>query len=240
MRPAGSNVARSATASPPATANVCGVPGGTVTASPGPRSSVSRPTVSRSRPPRTSKRSDCSGWTCSGGRGNAGSTWESATKRPSWWDRATWPNGGSERRRTGGVRSAAGRRSPPGGAFTRGAARGGARASARPAAPPPAPRRGAPAGRAVPSRAALSAPGGLPAVVGEGLVGLRHAEDVVLALVRAALLGLRVEQFVGEPLGHRLLAAVARELDQPPHREGAGPALRDLDGHLVGRAADAP
>src|SRR4051794_29367899 len=49
----------------------------------------------------------------------------------------------------------------------------------------------------------------LPAVVGEGLVRLRHAEDVVLALERAALLGLRVEQLVGEPLGHRLLAALA-------------------------------
>src|SRR3712207_8484733 len=57
----------------------------------------------------------------------------------------------------------------------------------------------------------------ISAVVGEGLVGLRHAEDVVLPLVRAALLGLRVEQLVGEPLGHRLLAPVARELDQPAH-----------------------
>src|SRR4051812_48214148 len=34
----------------------------------------------------------------------------------------------------------------------------------------------------------------LPAVVREGLVGLRHAEDVVLPLERAPLLGLRVEQ----------------------------------------------
>src|SRR3954453_3946496 len=36
----------------------------------------------------------------------------------------------------------------------------------------------------------------LPAIMGEGLVGLRHAEDVVLALVRTALLGLRVQQLV--------------------------------------------
>src|SRR6187431_1883681 len=78
----------------------------------------------------------------------------------------------------------------------------------------------------------------LPAVVREGLVGLRHAEDVVLALVRAALLGLRVQELVGETLRHRLLAAVARELDEPAHGERAGAALRDLDGHLVGRAAD--
>src|SRR3954447_2232901 len=80
---------------------------------------------------------------------------------------------------------------------------------------------------------------GLPAVVREGLVGLRHAEDVVLALVRAALLGLRVEQLVREPLRHRLLAPVAGELDQPADRERAGAAGGHLDRDLVGRAADA-
>src|SRR3954449_3013251 len=79
----------------------------------------------------------------------------------------------------------------------------------------------------------------LPAVVGEGLVGLRHAEDVVLALVRAALLGLRVQQLVREPLRHRLLAPVARELDQPADRKRAGAAGGHLDRDLVGRSADA-
>src|SRR3712207_8960908 len=48
--------------------------------------------------------------------------------------------------------------------------------------------------------------GVLPAVVGEGLVGLRHPVDVVLALVRAALLVLGIQELVGEALGHRLLA----------------------------------
>ena len=75
--------------------------------------------------------------------------------------------------------------------------------------------------------------------MGERLVGLSHAVDVVLALVCAALLGLRVEQLVGEPLRHRLLATLAGELDEPAHREGASATLRDLDGHLVGGAADA-
>src|SRR4051794_5721625 len=65
----------------------------------------------------------------------------------------------------------------------------------------------------------------LPAVVREGLVGLRHAEDVVLALVRAALLGLRVEQLVGQALRHRALAAVARELDEPTDGQRAGAGL---------------
>src|SRR3954447_20509482 len=80
---------------------------------------------------------------------------------------------------------------------------------------------------------------GLPAIVSEGLVGLRHAEDVVLPLVRAALLLLGVEQLVREPLRHRALAAAAGEAHEPAHGERAGTALRDLDGHLVGRAADA-
>jgi hypothetical protein len=73
--------------------------------------------------------------------------------------------------------------------------------------------------------------------VREGLVGLRHAIDVVLALVRAALLVVGVEQLVGEPLGHRLLAALAGELDEPANGEGASAALGHLDRHLVGRAA---
>src|SRR3954469_10505284 len=81
--------------------------------------------------------------------------------------------------------------------------------------------------------------GRLPAVVGEGLVGLRHAEDVVLALVRAALLGLRVHQLVGEALRHRLLAPLAGGLHEPAHGQRAGTARGHLDGHLVRRATDA-
>src|SRR5215469_1021178 len=57
-------------------------------------------------------------------------------------------------------------------------------------------------------------PARLPAVVREGLVGLRHAVDVVLALERVALLLLCVEQLVGKALRHRLLAPLTRELDQ--------------------------
>src|SRR5205823_9252808 len=76
-------------------------------------------------------------------------------------------------------------------------------------------------------------------IVREGLVGLRHAVDVVLALVGAALLGLGVEELVREPLRHRALAALPREFHEPTDGERPGAARRDLDGHLVGRAADA-
>src|SRR3954454_18167611 len=79
----------------------------------------------------------------------------------------------------------------------------------------------------------------LPAVVREGLVRLRHPVDVVLPLERAALLVQRIENLVGELVPHALLAPLARERDEPAHREGAGAPLRHLDRHLVVRAADA-
>src|SRR5688500_2081035 len=79
----------------------------------------------------------------------------------------------------------------------------------------------------------------LPAVVREGLVGLRHPVDVVLLLERAALRVDRVLELAGELGLEALLAALARELDEPADRERARTALRHLDGHLVVGAADA-
>src|SRR5438045_8953158 len=80
-----------------------------------------------------------------------------------------------------------------------------------------------------------SSPLRLPAVVREGLVGLRHPVDVVLFLVCAALLVQGVENLVGELVGHALLAPVARVLYKPANGERAGAALRHLDGHRVVR-----
>src|SRR5918994_2273240 len=80
----------------------------------------------------------------------------------------------------------------------------------------------------------------LPAVVREGLVGLRHPVDVVLLLECAALLVERVEDLPDELRLHALLAALPRVRHKPAHGEGAGAALRPLHGHLVVRAADAP
>src|SRR5215471_4352388 len=79
----------------------------------------------------------------------------------------------------------------------------------------------------------------LPAIVREGLVGLRHPVDVVLLLVCAALLVRGIEDLARELLLHAPLAALPREADQPAHGKRAGPALRHLDGHLVVGAADA-
>src|SRR5437764_2237937 len=70
----------------------------------------------------------------------------------------------------------------------------------------------------------------LPAVVREGLVGLRHPIHVVLALVRVPLLLERVQDLAGELVAHLLLAPVARERHEPAQRERAAAALRHLDG----------
>src|SRR5436309_10962532 len=83
------------------------------------------------------------------------------------------------------------------------------------------------------------APARLPAIVREGLVGLRHAVNVVLALVRRPLLLLSVQQLVGQALGHRLLAALPSKLDEPANGEGPSTTLGHLDWYLISRPADA-
>src|SRR3954451_668820 len=80
---------------------------------------------------------------------------------------------------------------------------------------------------------------GLPAVVGEGLVGLGHLVGVLAPLDARAEAVARVEQLVHEALGHRLLPALPRVADEPAQGERGAPARAHLDGHLVGRATDA-
>src|SRR5438105_592900 len=75
--------------------------------------------------------------------------------------------------------------------------------------------------------------------MGEGLVGLGHPVEVVLALEGAALLVERVENLSCELLVHVLLAPLAREPDKPADGERPRAPLRYLDRHLVVRAADA-
>src|SRR5918994_4566236 len=84
----------------------------------------------------------------------------------------------------------------------------------------------------------LASPPRSPPVMREGLVGLRHAVEVVLALERAALLLERIEELAGELPGHSLLAPIARERHEPADRERASAPSRHLDGHLIVRAAN--
>src|SRR5256885_16586041 len=79
----------------------------------------------------------------------------------------------------------------------------------------------------------------LPAVVREGLVGLRHPVHVVLALVGVSLLLERVEDLAGELVAHVLLAAVAPEGDGPAQRQRAPAALRYPPRHPRGCTAEA-
>src|SRR6266511_1369929 len=82
--------------------------------------------------------------------------------------------------------------------------------------------------------------GGLPAVVRERPVRLGHLLHVVLALDRGADAVAGVHQLGGQPLGHRLLAALAGVPDDPADRERRRPAGPHLDRDLVRGPADAP
>src|ERR1035437_355729 len=79
----------------------------------------------------------------------------------------------------------------------------------------------------------------LPAIVRERLVGFGHAVRVFLLLHTVALTLRRRDHFGGQLLGHRLLVALARVLDQPAHGERRAALGTHFDGHLVGGAADA-
>src|SRR5919198_6485070 len=72
-----------------------------------------------------------------------------------------------------------------------------------------------------------------PAIVGEGLVGLRHLVRVLAALHARPEAVARIEQLVHQPLLHGLFPARAREADQPAQRQRGRPRRLDLDRHLV-------
>ena len=82
-----------------------------------------------------------------------------------------------------------------------------------------------------------SSPFGLPAVVGEGLVGLGHLVGVLALLHSAAQVVGSVHDLAGQTLLHGLLAAVAGISGQPAQTQGLAALRADLDGHLVGGAA---
>src|ERR1700712_6040341 len=76
----------------------------------------------------------------------------------------------------------------------------------------------------------------LPAVVGEGLVGLRHLVGVFAPLHGGSKTVARVEQLVHEPLGHGLLATLAGGGGPPAKRPGGASARAHLDPHPGGGA----
>src|SRR4051812_9822164 len=84
-----------------------------------------------------------------------------------------------------------------------------------------------------PFRARLA---GLPAIVGEGFVRLRHAMRVLaLAHCRATIFR-GIHQLMRETERHGLLASVARRVDDPAHGERLAAGRTHLDRHLIGGA----
>src|SRR5215471_9497573 len=75
--------------------------------------------------------------------------------------------------------------------------------------------------------------------VREGLVGFRHPVHFLAFLDRAAAALGRFEELGGEPLPHRLLAALARRFADPAHRERHPAHRAHFDGNLEIRAAHA-
>src|ERR1700733_3246245 len=78
-----------------------------------------------------------------------------------------------------------------------------------------------------------------PAVVCEGSVRLGHLVRVLTPLDGRPKAIAGIQDFVCQPLGHRLLPALPREADQPPQSQSGRPFGPNLDGHLIGGTADA-
>src|SRR5919199_1346368 len=79
----------------------------------------------------------------------------------------------------------------------------------------------------------------LPAIVGERLVRVGHAVRVFLLLHRVAFAPRREDDLRRQLLRHRLLVAVARELDEPAHRQRRATVGPHFHRHLVRRATHA-
>src|SRR6266567_1219217 len=73
----------------------------------------------------------------------------------------------------------------------------------------------------------------LPAIVSEGLVGLRHLVGVLAPLDGGTEAIARVEQLVHQPLNHRLLAPCPGVLHKPAQAQSGLPGRAHLDRHLV-------
>src|SRR5215813_11825334 len=86
----------------------------------------------------------------------------------------------------------------------------------------------------------VSTGGPLPAVVGEGLVGLRHLVRVLAPLYGGTEAVARVEQLVHEALDHRLLAPGPGVVHQPAQAQRGRELPAAPDRYPVGGATDMP
>lgn len=79
----------------------------------------------------------------------------------------------------------------------------------------------------------------LPAVVGEGAVGLSHLVGILATLHGSAKAVGGIQNLVGETLDHRVLTTLASEGDEPTQGQGVGACRTHLNRDLVGGATDA-
>src|SRR5580658_1402862 len=87
------------------------------------------------------------------------------------------------------------------------------------------------------ARAATATDTSVPEVR-EGFVRLGHLVGVFFALDRGADAVGSIHQLAGELLGHALATAAARVANDPAPSERLPSVVTDLDGHLIGGAAD--
>src|SRR5512139_3574435 len=80
---------------------------------------------------------------------------------------------------------------------------------------------------------------GLEAEMREGLVGLSHTMHFLTLLHCAATAFSRIQQLARQASAHGFLAALARRILQPAHRQGGATARAHLDRNLVVGATDA-
>src|SRR5918992_5070440 len=76
-----------------------------------------------------------------------------------------------------------------------------------------------------------------PSVVSEGLVGLGHLVHVLTALCGAAGAAGGVQDLARKAVGHAPLPSASREGHQPANGKRGAAARRNLNRHLIGRAA---
>src|SRR5712691_12248607 len=78
---------------------------------------------------------------------------------------------------------------------------------------------------------------GLPAVVGESLVGLGHAVCIVPLLDGATAVARSVQNLRGQPFHHGLLAPITRIADEPAQAQRGLAIPINFHRHLIVRAA---
>src|SRR5665213_4169126 len=79
----------------------------------------------------------------------------------------------------------------------------------------------------------------LPAVVGKGLVGLRHAMGVFALSHGSATVFGRVHELMREAVRHGLLAALTRRIEYPAHSQCLAASGANFNGYLISRTANA-